>query len=95
MTKRFSKADKFVGCLTQLVKIHAVVLGTGLVLHEVRAVLRRAQRGLQGATVDEDVVDGLKINVSHPIIKHLQLGLYSKNSLQLFVCRITELREVF
>ena len=40
-------------------KVHAVVLGTGLVLHEVAAVLGRAQRCLQRPAVDVDVVDGL------------------------------------
>ena len=40
-------------------KVHAVVLGTGLVLHEVAAVLGRAQRCLQRPAVDVDVIDGL------------------------------------
>ena len=44
---------------TQFVKVHAVVLGTGLVLHEVAAVLSRPQRCLQRPAVDVDVVDGL------------------------------------
>ena len=40
-------------------EIHAVVLGTRLVLHEVWAVLGGAQGGLQRPPVDEDVVDRL------------------------------------
>ena len=40
-------------------KIHAVVLGTRLILHEVRAVLGGAQRGLQRPPVNEDVVHRL------------------------------------
>ena len=39
-------------------EVHAVVLWTRLVLHEVRAVLGGAEGGLEGPAVDEDVVDG-------------------------------------
>lgn len=40
-------------------KVHAVVLGTRLVLHEVGAVLGGPQRRLKRPAVDEDVVHGL------------------------------------
>ena len=40
-------------------KVHAVVLGTRLVLHEVGAVLGGAQGGLQRPPVNEDVVNSL------------------------------------
>ena len=45
--------------LTKLVQVHAVMLWTGLVLHEVGAVFRRPQAGLEGPPVDEDVVHRL------------------------------------
>ncbi len=39
-------------------EVHAIVLWTRLVFHEVTAVLGGAERGLKGPAVDEDVVDG-------------------------------------
>ena len=54
-------------------EVHAVVLGAGLVLHEVRAVLGRAQRGLERPAVDEDVVDGLDRlqRVLRPVVRDI------------------------
>ena len=52
-------------------QVHAIVLGTGLVLHEMAAVLGGAQRGLQSPPIDKDVVHSL--NCSQGILR-LQVG---------------------
>lgn len=45
--------------VAELVQVHAVGLGTRLVLHKVATVLGCAQAGFDQPAIDEDIVDAL------------------------------------
>ena len=59
--------------LTQFVEVHAVRLRTRLVLHKMRTILGRPQRGLESPAVDVDVVDHLDCtqSVVRPVVGHI------------------------